>query len=202
MKYIGPFALMNMSLFLFGCGSGNNSSGSGGGAGTETRPSIYAFQTDVTLRQLDLKSEAGNFGTICGNAFSTYSSSVSCTHFYPFLGKSSTNGFKSFISANGLDATAIVKLVDGTTTIADSLQELIDNGPILKGVNTWSGWSDSYWYSGVANDGSAGNNCQDYSDDTSSNSISIGTNNSSFSWTSRVPVCDYYDDYKYICLCN
>lgn len=209
MKRFGAIALMCLGLFLYGCGSDDTPSavtgtgGTGGTGGTvEPISSIYAFQTDLTYSQPNLKPQAGNFNTICSNAFSTHSPSVSCTNFYPFLGKTSTNGFRNFISVNGLSATSVVKLVDGTTTIASSLQNLIDSGPMIIGSSTWVGWPDSSWYSGVASDGSAGNNCQDYADDTSSSSVSIGTNGSSFDWAYRAPVCDYYDDYRFICLCN
>ncbi|QDK40307.1 hypothetical protein DOM21_02310 [Bacteriovorax stolpii] len=199
MKYASLLALMSIGLFLFGCGGDNASTTTGGGS---TSASVYAFQTDATFRPGDLKLEAANFTTLCRDAFSTYSPAVSCTNFYPFLGKSSTNGFKSFISVNTLNANAVVKLVDGTTTIASSLQSLVDNGPNLKGSDTWIGWPEAYWYSGVASDGSAGNNCQDYANDTSSANVNVATNGSSFSWDMRGPVCDYYDDYKYVCLCN
>nr|BDT29882.1 hypothetical protein BHI3_33480 [Bacteriovorax sp. HI3] len=200
MKFISLLALMSASLFLFGCG--DDSSTTTGGSGGASGSSIYAFQTDRTFQPGDLKPDASNFATICRDAFATYTRNVSCSNFYPFLGKSSTNGFKSFISANGLTSTAAVKLIDGTTTIASSLQSMIDNGPNLIGSDTWGGWPDAYWFSGVASDGSAGNNCQDYSNDTSSATINIGTNGSSFAWDMRGPVCDYYDDYRYVCLCN
>lgn len=198
MKYMNMIALLSMGLFLIGCGSDDNSSS---GSSSPASP-IYVFQTDLSFTIDSVKTEAPELNNHCSSSFANYAGSVSCTNFYPFVGRTSTNGFKSFIATNSLNASSPVKLIDGTTTIASSLQELVDNGPILKGSNTWSGWADAYWYSGVATDGSAGNNCQDYGDDTAGSTISIGTNAAYFSWTDRSPVCDYYDDYRFLCLCN
>lgn len=197
---------MVMVLVISGCGdddapTSSNSGGTGGG-GTTISP-VYAFQTDSAYQPGDLKTNASNFESICSNAFrNVYSPSVSCTNFYPMLGKSSTNGLKNFISTNSLNTSAAVKLIDGTTTIASSLQDFIANGPALKGTDTWIGWSEGYWYSGVASDAGSGNNCSNYTDDTSSTTMAVATNSTYFSWADRSPVCDYYDTYPYVCLCN
>lgn len=201
MKFVVLVILM--SIVVSGCGKDDNDDSSSSGSGASGNSStVYAFQTNITLYQYDIASEASNFVNICSSAFNSYTPSISCSNFYPFLGRSSTNGFKNFIGTNSLDANASVKLLDGTTVIATTLQNLVDSGPAVKGSDTWSGWPDGYWYSGVASDGSAGNNCSEYTDATSSSNVSIGTNGSGFSWTIRAPVCDYYDDYRFICLCN
>lgn len=99
MKYSCVFALMCLVLLSYGCSKDNptaaavaTGTGSGETDETEVSSSVYAFQTDSTYTPGNLKPLAGNFSTICSNAFATYSPSVSCTNFYAFLGKSSTNG--------------------------------------------------------------------------------------------------------------
>lgn len=202
MKYLSTYMLMGILLALSGCGdddgiSNPTNSGAGG-----AKSSIYAFQTNTTYDFPGLVAEASNFEAICSAAFSTYSPAVSCTHFYPFLGKTNTNGFKKFISVNNLNANDVVKLIDGTTTVATSLQSLISNGPLLKGSDTWPGWGDISWYSGVASDGGTGGNCSEYTDNTPASSMSVATNSSTFSWNFIVQTCDYYADFKFVCLCN
>ena len=197
MKYLNVLALFSISLLLVGCGSDDDKSS---GAGPKTP--VYAFQTDLTFTVGSIKTEAPQFNNYCSSSFGNYAPAVTCTNFYSFIGRSSTSGLKSFIATNSLDAASPVKLIDGTTTIASSLQDLVNKGPNLMGFETWSGWPDAYWYSGVGSDGGAGNNCQDFADDTSGSTINVGTNASYFSWEDRSPVCDYYDDYRIICICN
>jgi hypothetical protein len=169
---------------------------------TDSSSKIYAFQTNNTYTPDQFKANASNLRSICSTAFASYSSSVSCSNFYPFLGKSSTNGFKTFISANNLNASAVVKLINGSTTVANSLQSMVSNGPNLKDMNTWVGWNGNDWYSGVANDGGSGNNCLDYTSDITTDTITVATNGNSFSWNYRDISCNYYDDYPFVCLCN
>lgn len=201
MKYkkLLSFIFVSSLLVFWGCGD-DDSSQVGSQAASTT--AIYAFQTDVTFRPEDLILEASNLANICRDALSSYSPAVSCTHFYPFLGKSSTNGIKNFISANNLNANVSVKLIDGTTVVASSLQNLINNGPAVIGGGSWTGWPDARWFSGVESDGSAGGNCSDYSDNNTNFFINIASNGLSFDWKADADSCNYYDDYRYVCLCN
>lgn len=161
---------------------------------------IYTFQTAMTYDPPAVKALPDR-NAVCQASFTSYSPTVTCSTFHALLGHSSTNGLQNFISHHGLNGASAVQLVDGSE-ISSSFSDFLQNGPPALNGATWAGWSEGYWYSGVNADRSLGDtNCDDWTDDTSSKHYRAGTNSTTSSWDSRGQSCDYYDDYKFICIC-
>jgi hypothetical protein len=173
----------------------------------------YIYETDNNYALAAIGTRAATT-TVCSTTYAAHNGSwaLSCSHYVAVLGYTGDHGVIDLPANYGVPLTGPVTSVSGAQTFGTSWADFLDTsvahaGPT--GGHSDAGFStgSSVW-TGLANDGSAGGNCQDFTSTQNAQSANLtflyfggGGGGLSFQWIGSILACNNAATLPFLCMC-